>query len=83
MPMSRRLTRQDGVAMVPIRCYGRNARQCSTNGRALMSLNIKNEETHQLARELVALTGETMDNAYVQVHRPLFLTQRTIAGLRP
>ena len=26
----------------------------------LMSLNIKNEETHQLARELVQLTGETM-----------------------
>ena len=25
-----------------------------------MGLNIKNEETHQLARELVALTGETM-----------------------
>ena len=28
-----------------------------------MSLNIKNEETHQLARELVALTGETMTRA--------------------
>ena len=28
-----------------------------------MSLNIKNEETHQLARELVALTGETMTAA--------------------
>ena len=28
-----------------------------------MSLNIKNEETHQLARELVALTGETMTGA--------------------
>ena len=25
-----------------------------------MSLNIKNEETHQLARELAALTGESM-----------------------
>ena len=28
-----------------------------------MSLNIKNEETHQLARDLVALTGETMTGA--------------------
>ena len=28
-----------------------------------MSLNIKNEEAHQLARELVALTGETMTGA--------------------
>ena len=28
-----------------------------------MSLNIKNKETHQLARELVALTGETMTGA--------------------
>ena len=28
-----------------------------------MSLNIKNEETHQLARELVQLTGETMTAA--------------------
>ena len=29
----------------------------------LMSLNIKNEEAHQLARELVQLTGETMTGA--------------------
>ena len=28
-----------------------------------MSLNIKNEEAHQLARELVQLTGETMTGA--------------------
>ena len=28
-----------------------------------MSLNIKNEETHQLARELDALTGESMTGA--------------------
>lgn len=28
-----------------------------------MSLNIKNEETHQLARELAQLTGETMTGA--------------------
>ena len=28
-----------------------------------MSLNIKNEETHQLARELAALTGESMTGA--------------------
>lgn len=28
-----------------------------------MSLNIKNSETHQLARELAALTGESMTGA--------------------
>jgi len=28
-----------------------------------MSLNIKNEETHRLVRELAALTGETMTTA--------------------
>ena len=28
-----------------------------------MSLNIKNEETHRLARELAELTGETMTGA--------------------
>ncbi len=28
-----------------------------------MSLNIKNEQTHQLARELAQLTGETMTGA--------------------
>ncbi len=28
-----------------------------------MSLNIKNEETHALVRELAALTGETMTTA--------------------
>ncbi len=28
-----------------------------------MSLNIKNEETHRLARELAQLTGETMTGA--------------------
>ena len=28
-----------------------------------MSLNIKNEETHQLARELATLTGESMTGA--------------------
>ena len=28
-----------------------------------MSLNIKNEETHRLARELAVLTGESMTGA--------------------
>ncbi len=28
-----------------------------------MSLNIKNQETHRLARELAQLTGETMTGA--------------------
>ena len=29
-----------------------------------MSLNIKNEETHQLAKELAAITGEEYDRRY-------------------
>ena len=30
---------------------------------SLLSLNIKNEETYQLAREFAALTGESMTGA--------------------
>jgi antitoxin VapB len=34
-----------------------------------MSLNIKNEETHRLARQLAALTGETMSAAVTEAVR--------------
>jgi antitoxin VapB len=34
-----------------------------------MSLNIKNEETHRLARELAALTGESMTVAVTEAVR--------------
>ena len=37
-----------------------------------MSLNIKNEETHRLVRELAALTGESMTTAITKaVHERL------------
>jgi antitoxin VapB len=35
----------------------------------MMSLNIKNEETHRLARELARLTGESMTAAITQAVR--------------
>jgi antitoxin VapB len=34
-----------------------------------MSLNIKNEETHRLAQELAALTGESMTSAVTEAVR--------------
>lgn len=34
-----------------------------------MSLNIKNEEAHQLAQELAALTGESMTTAVTEALR--------------
>ena len=34
-----------------------------------MSLNIKNEETHRLARELAAITGESVTAAVTQAVR--------------
>lgn len=34
-----------------------------------MSLNIKNEETHRMAQELAALTGESMTAAVMQAVR--------------
>ena len=34
-----------------------------------MSLNIKNEETHRLAQELAALTGESMTQAVTEAVR--------------
>ena len=34
-----------------------------------MSMNIKNEETHKLARELAALTGESLTEAVTQAVR--------------
>ncbi len=39
-----------------------NGRTCDKNGRS-MSLNIKNQEAHKLARELAKLTGESMATA--------------------
>ena len=54
-----------------------------------MSLNIKNEETHRLARELAALTGESVTGAVgaavrerlerVQRERGLGLASRLLA----
>lgn len=38
-------------------------------GRRSMSLNIKNEETHRLARELAGLTGESVTAAITQAVR--------------
>ncbi len=45
-----------------------------------MSLNIKNEEAHQLARELAQLTGESMSGAVttaVRERRDRLLAART------
>ena len=44
-----------------------------------MSLNIKNEETYQLARELANLTGETMTGAVTVALRERLERQREIA----
>ena len=44
-----------------------------------MSLNIKNEETHQLARELAALTGESMTGAITVALRERLRTRDTRA----
>ncbi|MSQ15698.1 MAG: transcription factor [Dehalococcoidia bacterium] len=42
-----------------------------------MGLNIKNEETHRLARELAALTGETMTAAVTEaIHERLERARR-------
>ena len=44
-----------------------------------MSLNIKNEETCQLARELAELTGETMTGAITVALRQRLEREREIA----
>ena len=44
-----------------------------------MSLNIKNEETYRLARELAELTGETMTEAVTVALRERLERQRIIA----
>ncbi len=44
-----------------------------------MSLNIKNEETCQLARELADLTGETLTDAITVALRERLERQRDIA----
>ena len=43
-----------------------------------MSLNIKNEETHRLARELAELTGETMTGAVTVALRERLERERKI-----
>ena len=48
-----------------------------------MSLNIKNEETHQLARELVALTGETMTGAVTVALRERLERERRERSVEP
>ena len=52
-----------GVAMTDYSVLWWNQEVTFYQRELLMSLNIKNEETHQLARELVQLTGETMTGA--------------------
>ena len=47
-----------------------------------MSLNIKNEETHRLARELAELTGETMTGAVTVALRERLERQREIQEKR-
>src|SRR5579862_8690651 len=43
--------------------YGRRVESYGRRVDRLMSLNIKDEETHRLARELARLTGESMTAA--------------------
>ena len=45
-----------------------------------MSLNIKNEETCRLARELAELTGETITGAITVALRERLERERIIAG---
>jgi len=42
-----------------------------------MSLNIKNEETYRLARELSSLTGESMTQAVTEALRERLLRRRS------
>ena len=46
-----------------------------------MSLNIKNEETHRLARELAQLTGETMTGAITVAIRDRLERERRERGV--
>jgi len=45
-----------------------------------MSLNIKNEKTHRLVRELARLTGESMTAAVEQAVRERLDRVRTVRG---
>ena len=45
-----------------------------------MSLNIKNEGTHQLAKELAGLTGESMSEAVAQAVRERLKRVRQAPG---
>jgi antitoxin VapB len=46
-----------------------------------MTLNIKNEETHRLARELASLTGESMTAAITEAVRERLHRVQREAGL--
>ena len=46
-----------------------------------MSLNIKNEETHRLVRELAALTGESMTTAVTEAVRERLDRMRRERGI--
>ena len=48
-----------------------------------MSLNIKNAETHRLARELAALTGESMTGAITVALREALSERNVSAASRP
>lgn len=45
-----------------------------------MNLNIKNDEAHQLATELVALTGESLTSAVTQALRERLARERRRRG---
>ena len=47
-----------------------------------MSLNIKNEETHRLARELAQLTGETMTGAITVALRERLEREKRLRRMR-
>jgi antitoxin VapB len=47
-----------------------------------MSLNIKNEDTHRLAQELAALTGESMATAVTEAVRERLDRVRRDRGVR-
>jgi antitoxin VapB len=51
----------------PSQTHGRSGRRLWYN--ATMSLNIKNEEAHRLARQLAKITGESMATAVTEAIR--------------
>lgn len=51
-----------------------------TNGRMVMSLNIKNEEAHRLAQQLAEATGESMTTAVTEALRERLQRVRRKSG---